>query len=102
MAGTSPGASTVRMANPLFDGTPSTLAEVAPDQPVAVTHIGAEEAVLLAHGIRTGVRLVVEGDAPFRGPRIVRHGAARIAIDRRLAGHIRVEPIPDATPDADR
>jgi Fe2+ transport system protein FeoA len=90
------------MAKPGFNGTPLTLAEVAPDQPVAVTHVGAEEAVLLAHGIRTGVRLVVEGDAPFRGPRIVRHGAARIAIDRRLAGDICVQAIPDGTPDADR
>jgi Fe2+ transport system protein FeoA len=90
------------MAKPGFNGTPLTLAEVAPDQPVAVTHVGAGEAVLLAHGIRTGVRLVVEGDAPFRGPRIVRHGAARIAIDRRLAGHIRVQAIPDPTRIADR
>jgi Fe2+ transport system protein FeoA len=90
------------MAKPGFNGTPLTLAEVAPGHPVAVTHVGAEEAVLLAHGIRTGVRLVVEGDAPFRGPRIVRHGAARIAIDRRLAGDIRVQAIPDGTPDADR
>ena len=92
----------MRMAKPGFNGAPSTLAEVASGQPVAVTHVGAEEAVLLAHGIRTGVRLVVEGDAPFRGPRIVRYGSARIAIDRRLAGHIRVQPIPDAPRNADR
>jgi Fe2+ transport system protein FeoA len=92
----------VRMAKPGFNGAPSTLAEVASGQPVAVTHVGAEEAVLLAHGIRTGVRLVVEGDAPFRGPRIVRHGSARIAIDRRLAGHIQVQLIPDATRNAGR
>jgi len=92
----------VPMAKPRFNGAPSALADVAPGQTVEVTRIGAEEAVLLAHGIRTGVRLMVEGDAPFRGPRIVRHGAARIAIDRRLAGHIRVQAIPDATRNADR
>jgi len=92
----------VRMANGWFNGAPSTLAEIAPGQPVEVTDVRAEETVLLAHGIRTGVRLVVEGDAPFRGPRIVRHGSARIAIDRRLAGHIQVQPIPDATRNAGR
>ena len=90
------------MAKRAFDGAPSTLADVAPGQPVEVTGVGAEEAVLLAHGIRTGVRLVVEGAAPFGGPRIVRHGPARIAIDRRLAANIRVEQIPDATRNADR
>jgi len=90
------------MANGWFNGAPSTLAEIAPGQPVEVTDVRAEETVLLAHGIRTGVRLVVEGDAPFRGPRIVRHGSARIAIDRRLAGHIQVQPIPDATRNAGR
>jgi Fe2+ transport system protein FeoA len=47
---------------------------------------------LLVHGVRLGVRLVVETDAPFGGPRIVRIGRSRVAIDRRLARGIRVEP----------
>ena len=90
------------MASAGFNDAPTTLAEVAPGQPVEVAHVGTEEAVLLAHGIRIGVRLVVESDAPLGGPRIVRYGSARIAIDRRLAARIRVEPVSDATRSAGR
>jgi len=46
----------------------------------------------MVHGIRPGARVVVEGDAPFGGPRIVRVGRARVAIDRRLARAIAVAP----------
>ena len=49
-----------------------------------------EPAVLLVHGVRPGARLIVDGDAPFGGPRIIRLGTSRIAIDRRLAETIRV------------
>ena len=45
---------------------------------------------LLVHGVRPGVRLAVDGDAPFGGPRIVRLAGSRVAIDRRLARTIRV------------
>ncbi|MGZ8436936.1 MAG: FeoA family protein [Candidatus Limnocylindrales bacterium] len=45
---------------------------------------------LLVHGIRPGVRISVDGDAPFGGPRIVRIGGCRVAIDRRLSRSVRV------------
>ena len=68
-----------------------TLATVPAGRPVDVVDIGDKEpAVLLVHGLRPGVRVVVDGDAPLGGPRIVRIGAARIAIDRGLARSVRV------------
>lgn len=45
---------------------------------------------LLVHGIRPGARIIVEGNAPFGGPCIVRVGRSRVAIDRRLAASIHV------------
>jgi Fe2+ transport system protein FeoA len=45
-------------------------------------------AVLRAHGVRPGVILHVDGDAPFRGPRIVRLGRARLAIARAVAAGV--------------
>lgn len=56
---------------------------------------------LLVHGIRPGARLVVDTDAPFGGPRIVRIGGCRIAIDRRLTRAIRVAPVGIAIHPAD-
>lgn len=53
--------------------------------------LGEDPTALLVHGIRPGVRLSVDGDAPFGGPRIVRIGGCRVAIDRRLARTVRVE-----------
>jgi Fe2+ transport system protein FeoA len=59
--------------------------------PVAVIAIGAEPAdMLMVRGIRPGVRIVVESDAPFGGPCIIRVGRSRVAIDRRLAMAITV------------
>jgi Fe2+ transport system protein FeoA len=40
---------------------------------------------LLVHGIRPGVVVSVDGDAPFGGPRIVRLAGSRVAIDRKLS-----------------
>lgn len=50
---------------------------------------------LAAHGVRPGVILSVDGDAPFRGPRIVRLGRARLAIARAVAQAVRVRAEPD-------
>jgi Fe2+ transport system protein FeoA len=52
--------------------------------------------ILSAHGIRPGALVHVDGDAPFRGPRIVRLGRTRLAIARLLAAEISV--VPDADP----
>jgi Fe2+ transport system protein FeoA len=57
---------------------------------VAIGTEGADQ--LLVHGIRPGARIVVEGDAPFGGPCIVRIGRSRVAVDRRLAKAIVVLP----------
>ena len=66
-----------------------TLASAQRGMPVDVLAIGSAAAVqLLVHGIRPGARVIVEGDAPFGGPCIVRVGRARVAIDRRLANAI--------------
>ena len=70
-----------------------TLATVPSGRSVQVLDVGDKEpAILLVHGVRPGATLVVDADAPFGGPRIVRLGGARIAIDRRLARTIRVGP----------
>jgi Fe2+ transport system protein FeoA len=77
-----------------------TLATVARDQLVDVVDIGTlDPGQLLVHGVRPGVRLSVDGDAPFGGPRIVRLAGSRVAIDRRLARTIRVD-LATAGPDA--
>lgn len=71
----------------------STLASVAIGETIEVVEIRAERPErLLVHGVRPGVRLVVETDAPFGGPRVVRLGRSRVAIDRRLTGSVRVRP----------
>jgi Fe2+ transport system protein FeoA len=81
-----------------------TLASVPVGEVVDILDIAAsapEE--LLVHGVRPGARLVVESDAPFGGPRIVRLGGRRVAIDRRLTGTVRVTragPVPQ--PPAER
>ena len=68
-----------------------TLATVTVGTVVDVIAVLADDPeTLLVHGVRPGARLAVDGDAPFGGPRIVRIGGARIAIDRRLASSVRV------------
>ena len=68
-----------------------TLASVRRGDVVSILDIGTvDPGRLLVHGVRPGVRLAVEGDAPFGGPRIVRLAGSRVAIDRRLARTIRV------------
>ena len=62
------------------------LASVSRGALVEILEVGPDHAdELLVHGLRPGVRLTVEGDAPFGGPRIVRLGGSRVAIDRHLA-----------------
>jgi Fe2+ transport system protein FeoA len=68
-----------------------TLASVETGAVVEVIDVrGDDPESLLVHGIRPGVRLVVEGEAPFGGPRIVRVGGCRVAVDRRLTRTVRV------------
>jgi len=68
-----------------------TLASIPRGEVVDVLDIRAEHPEeLLVHGIRPGARLVVDSDAPFGGPRIVRVGSSRVAIDRRLTQAVRV------------
>lgn len=68
-----------------------TLADVPTGRPVQVLDLGERDpGVLLVHGLRPGIQLVVDGDAPLGGPRIVRLRTTRIAVDRRLAATIRV------------
>ena len=71
-----------------------TLASIPADEAVEVLDVLAEHPEqLLVYGIRPGVQLVVDSDAPFGGPRIVRLGGSRVAIDRRLAQAVRVARI---------
>jgi Fe2+ transport system protein FeoA len=73
------------------------LATVPSRLDVEVISIGdVEPAILLVHGVRPGARLTVEGEAPLGGPRIVRIGSSRVAIDRRLAGTVAVVAVPRA------
>lgn len=68
-----------------------TLASVEIGAVVDVIDVLADEPEsLLVHGIRPGVRLTVESEAPFGGPRIVRMGGCRVAVDRRLSRAVRV------------
>ena len=68
-----------------------TVAGTARGVAVQVVSVAPEVAPLvIVHGIRPGAHLVVEGDAPFGGPCIVRLGRSRVAIDRRVAREIRV------------
>ena len=59
---------------------------------------GVDRDRLATLGIRRGAWLTVEGDAPFRGPQIVRLGAARIAIAGSVARSIRVRTPDGAAP----
>ena len=68
-----------------------TLASVARGVAVDVVDVAADlPESLLLHGIRPGARLAVDTDAPFGGPRIIRIGGRRVALDRGLAKAIRV------------
>ena len=57
---------------------------------------------LASHGIRPGVIVEVEDDAPFGGPRIVHLGFARLAIARVVARAIRVRLEPADVGEASR
>ena len=72
----------------------TTLAAVRRGTVVDVVALASgERGQLLVHGVRPGARLVVEGDAPFGGPRLVRIAGSRVAIARRLARSIAVTEI---------
>src|SRR3970040_764461 len=65
------------------------LADLPAGVPARVVAIDEERLlVLAAHGIRPGVVVSVEDDAPFGGPRIIRLGPARLAIARVVGGAI--------------
>jgi Fe2+ transport system protein FeoA len=69
-----------------------TLATVGVGESVEILAVvGPQADELRAHGLRPGARVVVDGDAPFGGPRLVRLGRARVAVDRRLARSIHVD-----------
>jgi Fe2+ transport system protein FeoA len=71
-----------------------TLASIPTGQVVEVVQVrAAQPDRLLVHGVRPGARLVVEADAPFGGPRVVRLRRSRIAIDLRLARGVQVAPV---------
>jgi len=73
--------------------------------PARVTAIEAEQATELAdEGLGVGSRVVVLNRAPFGGPLVVRCGRARLAIPRRVAAGVSVEPTvePDPAPNLDR
>lgn len=53
---------------------------------------GVDDPRLPTHGFHPGAALTVEQDAPFGGPRIVRLGAARIAIAATIARSVWVRP----------
>jgi Fe2+ transport system protein FeoA len=74
---------------------PCTLAELAPGRPARVVSVGDGTADRVAvQGIHPGALVSVEHDAPFGGPRIVRLGAARMALARSIAASILVRPEP--------
>ena len=53
---------------------------------------GPEVPLLAAHGLHPGAVVTVDDDAPFGGPRIIRLGAARLAIARTVARSVTVRP----------
>ncbi len=71
-----------------------TLAHAGVGERVVVVEVRAEAERLARHGTRAGVSLSIDQDAPFRGPRIVRTGAARLAIARSLSDDIVVRRHP--------
>lgn len=71
-----------------------TLAHAGVGERVVVVEVRADAERLARHGIRVGVSLTIDQDAPFRGPRIVRVGDARLAVARSLAGDIVVRRHP--------
>ena len=73
-------------------GIDARVASNAAPSSTSSTSCAEDPTALLVHGIRPGVRLAVDSDAPFGGPRIVRIGGCRVAIDRRLAQSVRVAP----------
>jgi Fe2+ transport system protein FeoA len=84
-------------------GGPLRLIDLPVGSTARVVGISAEHADrLIAHGLHVGSLVFVEGDGPFRGPRIVRVGNARIAVARSVGGAVVVEPVATDHRDGER
>jgi Fe2+ transport system protein FeoA len=71
----------------------TTLATLPDRTPAVVEAIAAGEAAELAfEGLGAGSSVEVTARAPFGGPVIVRSGRARIALPRRVAEAVTVQP----------
>jgi len=71
----------------------TSLLEAALGEHVILVAVPAEDAGGLArHGLLAGRGILVEQDAPFGGPRLVRVGSRRVAVPRALARKICVSP----------
>lgn len=78
-------------------GRECSLADLPRGSNARVVEVAADnEERLAAHGVHAGTVVRVEGDAPFRGPRIVRVNSARLALARSLVRGIRVRPVDEA------
>jgi len=70
------------------------LADLDRGEVATVVGAGREHRTRLAmQGIRPGVVVAVEQDAPFGGPRVVRVGAVRVAIARGVARSVLVQAV---------
>ena len=80
---------------PLVPTGDCTLADLPVGVRARILAVADVEVVRLAtHGLNPGAALTVERNAPFGGPRIVRLGAARIAVPSTIARSVRVRPEP--------
>ena len=69
------------------------LVDMAPGVAARVVGVDpAEASRLAAEGLAPGDRVQVESRLPLGGPIVVRVGRARLALARRVAAGIRVEP----------
>ena len=72
---------------------PVPLARLTPGRSAVVADVPREDADrLAAEGLHVGDRELVETRLPFGGPVVVRLGRARVAVARRVAAGIIVEP----------
>ena len=74
----------------------NTLLDVRPRTRVLIRDISGGRGVrknLAQLGIGIGSVVTVEGNAPFRGPLLIRHHGTRIVVGRGIATKVRVEEI---------
>ena len=75
------------------------LVDLAAGVAARVSAIGPDhEAELADSGLGVGSLVVIATRAPLGGPLVVRCGRARLAVPRRIAATILVEPLPEVTP----